>query len=124
MEILKKTSKPTVIIFFILILVCIILNNNGDYENDYLLLALNSVFLGIIPIMVSVFSACTYIRNNLSQALLMSCGMLVFGLGSIFAACARLLPDSANYTVTTHNLSVCLFSIFNLAAAMTEKPYR
>lgn len=124
MIILKGSSKVIAILLSALILVFLVLDLNQDFESDYLLLILNSVFVGLIPIAVSVFAARTYVQNGIWLALLMSCGMLVFGVGSIIAACARFLPDSSNYTVTTHNLSVFLFSILNLMAATIETPGR
>lgn len=123
MNILKRASKPVIILFFVLILLLMVLDINKDYENDILLLILNTVFVGLMPLAVAVFSARIYYINGIRSALLISCGMLAFGMGAIIAGWARLLPESANYSVTSHNLSVCLCAALHLAASVNYKVY-
>jgi PAS domain S-box-containing protein len=70
---------------------------------------------------VAFFGARTYLETNLTSALLMCCGMLVFGLGSTVAGWLRDIPNGANFTVTIHNTCALVGSVFHLSAAMRKE---
>lgn len=97
-----------VIFFFILILSLLILDLDGTYENQTVLLIMNILFTGVAPIIVTVIAAGAYLQSDRTGALLMGCGMLVFGMGSITAGILRFLPDSVNVTITVYNTCALL----------------
>lgn len=99
----KILGKFAVILFFLLIVFLLILDFNGTYENQTILLIMNTLFTGVVPVVVAGMAARTFLQDNGTGALLMGCGMLVFGLGSIATGILRFLPDSANVSITVYN---------------------
>ena len=103
----KTWGNIVVIVFFLFFLFLLILDFDGMYENQTILLVMNTLFTGVAPMAVAAVAARGYLQENGTGALLMGCGMLVFGLGSIATGVLRFLPDSANVSVTVYN--TCAF---------------
>ena len=88
------------------------------YEPPALLLIMNTIFAGLIPIAVAIIAARGYLFSGLNSLLLMSCGMLTFGCG---AAMAGWLVDGQqvpNVNVTIMNLGALMGSIFHVIGAI------
>lgn len=116
-----KTKRPSVliVIFFCAVIVCLLLAGvEIDLEHDILLMVLNTLFTGLMPIAVAVLSARAYLKNSMVNALLVCCGMLAFGLGSITAGLLKLVPDSANTIVTVYNTCALISGSLHLFAAI------
>ena len=118
MGIIKRIGLPLVIIFLILIIAFLVLDLQSSFEPAFLLPILNTLFIGLIPIIVAFYAAKTYHETDSISALFMGCGMLVLALGSILAGWLRYIPDGANVSVTIFNLSAMISAVFHLTAAM------
>ncbi|WML67833.1 MAG: hypothetical protein METHP_01399 [Methanoregula sp. SKADARSKE-2] len=101
-----------------LIVILFYLNERTVFEPPFLLAILNTVFLGLIPLFIASIAYQSYRTNGSENVLLLGAGMLIFGLGSIAAGWLNNLPSGANITATLHNSSVCIGSIFSLAAVI------
>jgi PAS domain S-box-containing protein len=86
------------------------------YEHPLLLAVLNTLFIGLFPIAVSVIAARSSIRGGPGVVLWMGCGMLVFGVGSIIAG--WVVQIDPNFTVTVHNISVFFGALFHAIGAL------
>lgn len=115
-----KKYLPQVLILSILsvIIIFAILDIPNSYEFPYALLFLNTLFLGIIPLIIALISFRVYVQNGSSIILLIGAGVLIFGLGSIAAGWVNPLPGGSNMTVTIHNTCACLSSFFILIGAI------
>ncbi len=118
MRIIKRIGLYLVILFLLLIIVFLKLNIKSSFEPAFLLPVLNTLFIGVMPIIVTFYAAKTYLQTNSKSALFMGLGMLIFGLGSIFAGWLRYIPNGANVNVTIFNLCAMFGAAFHLAAAM------
>jgi len=97
------------------------LNTATVYELPFLLPILNTFFLGIIPIVITYFAFRVFQRSGSVSVLLMGCGILIFGLGSISAGWLNVLPGGPNITVTIHNTCACIGSMFILAGGLLNR---
>ncbi len=104
--------------FLLIILVLVVLNLPHTFEPPFLLGFLNTLFLGIIPIVIAYVAMKVYTRNGSVSVFLIGSGVLIFGLGSIVAGWVNPLPGGPNMTVTIHNSCALLSSIFILVGAM------
>ncbi len=84
------------------------------YEPALLLTTLNTLFAGLLPLVVASVAAWTYMRTGSWRILLMGSGMLAFGVGSIAAGWLPLLGGGANEIVTVHNTCALLSGILFL----------
>ena len=96
----------------------ILLNGEVARENEVLLLALNTIFTGIIPLSVAFIAGYSFIHSKNLSILLMSCGMLVLGVGSMLTGMVRLQPGSENAAVTIYNLCILFSAACHFAAAV------
>jgi|GEM_PF-5828459 len=114
----------TVVLFFVaLILSLLVLNIDKAYENQTVLLVMNTLFTGVAPLIVAAISARTYLEDNRTGALLLACGMLVFGLGSVSTGILRFLPLSANVSITVYNTCALVGGGCHLwASQLTQNP--
>jgi PAS domain S-box-containing protein len=114
----KRIALLTIPFFLIIIAALAILNNTTVFEPPLLLPLMNTVFLGLFPLFIALIAFRTYRMSGSLSVLLLGSGMLVFGLGSIAAGWLNGLPGGANITPTIHNISVCIGSVFSLAAVL------
>lgn len=114
----------TVACFFcsVLVLYFIFADPGISYENVYLLLLCRILFTGIIPITIAVLSVLAYSGNANIKVLMMGCGMLVFGLGSVVSALLRLLPDSINMMLSTNDICIFACAALHLSLVMLQIP--
>lgn len=90
-----------------------------NIEKDPVILAiLNGLFMGLIPISVGVIAISTYLKNDLFNALIFGCGMLLFGFGSASTSIMLYLNQDNNVIVTVYNISAFLASLCHLFAAL------
>jgi hypothetical protein len=88
------------------------------FEPPLLLPLLNTVFHGIIPIVVAYAAGKSYLKSGSVTVLFMGCGMLAFGLCAIAAGWVIKGPNGPNMTVTIHNTGVFLASFFHATGAI------
>lgn len=118
MNLLKRLNLYLIIISLASIIFFAAVNFDGSFEPGLLLSLLNTIFTGILPFIVAFFAARTFLKTNMTSALLMACGMLVFGLGSTIAGWLRYMPDGVDLTVTIHNISALIAGVFHLTSAI------
>jgi PAS domain S-box-containing protein len=105
-------------IFLVVITALVALNITAVFEPPLLLLLLNTLFTGIIPMAVAYFAFQTFRLSRSVGLLLIGSGMLVFGLGSIIAGSGVSLPDGPNINVTIYNTGCCIGAAFVLSGAL------
>jgi PAS domain S-box-containing protein len=79
---------------------------------------MNTLFLGIIPIVIAYVTFKVYTKSGSASVLLIGSGILIFGLGSIVAGWVNPLSGGPNMTVTLHNTCACIGSILIFAGAV------
>ncbi|WP_440951376.1 PAS domain-containing sensor histidine kinase [Methanosphaerula subterraneus] len=105
--------------YLVIIAALFLLNSTATFAEPILLLLLNSIFLGLIPLYVAYVSSISFRRSGLISVLMMGAGMLLLGLGGITTGLAGLLPHSANISITVFNLNVCIGAFLQFAGALT-----
>ena len=114
----KALSLLLVPTYTAILVLLYLLHGTAVYTEPLALLLLNTTFLGLVPLYVAWVSFVTFRGSGLASVLLMGAGMLFFGLGSISAGVAGLLPDPANLSVTLFNVSACAGAFLQFAGAM------
>ncbi len=89
------------------------------YEPHLLMPVLNTIFLALIPFVISIVAARSYLFSGLNSLLFMGCGMIAFGCGSIMGAWLINHPSGPNMTVTVHNTGVLVASLFSILSAIS-----
>jgi hypothetical protein len=107
-----------VLLSFIAIVVLYALDISFLYEPKYLLGVANTLFTAVIPVVVALFAARTYLRTGHFSVLLMGCGMLAFGLCAGSAGWVRGMQGGANSNVTIYNTGALLASLFHFTGAI------
>ena len=105
----KKLSLALIPIFLFAIVVLVALNIPAAYEPPFFLSIMNTVFLGIIPLVIAYITYRVISRSGSVSVFMMGCGILIFGLGSIVAGWVNPLSGGPNMTVTLHNTCACSF---------------
>jgi signal transduction histidine kinase len=90
-----------------------VLDIQTAFEPVLLLPLLNTLFHGIIPIVVAFVAGKSYLKGGSLTVLLMGCGMLAFGLCAIPAGWVIGKHGGPNLTVTIHNTGVFLGALFH-----------
>jgi len=80
---------------------------------------MNTIFLALIPFIVSIVAARSYLLSGLNSLLFMGCGMIAFGCGSMLGGWLINNSLGPNLTVTIHNIGVLLGSIFSILGAIS-----
>ena len=117
-RIVQLLGLALVLAFLIAIRILVALDLPHSYENSLLLGFLNTLFLGIIPIIIAYVAMRVYTKSGSVSFFLIGSGILIFGLGSIAAGLVNSLPGGPNMTVTIHNTCACIGSVFILAGAV------
>lgn len=107
-------------VFLLATLVLVALNLPQSYEPPLLLGILNTLFLGVIPLIIACIAMRVYLKSGSVSVFLIGSGVLIFGLGSIVAGWVNPLAGGPNMTVTIHNSCALISSIFLLAGAFTS----
>ncbi len=89
------------------------------FDPPWLLLPVNTIFLGLIPLLVAFIALRTYLSTGLITILFMGCGVLALGSFNLVAGWVIGRPEGTHYTATIENLGVLIASIFHLGSAIT-----
>lgn len=108
--------SPAAMILFILILTAF-LPNDRIFEPRWLLPILNTVFLTLMPLLVAILSARSFLNDHSPALLLFSCSMLILGAGSPIAGLMTVSVD-VNMALQVWNISTLLVAICSFAAAL------
>lgn len=117
---IKCFAKAIVLGFIIVIVSLLPFNINIGYENELLFLILNFLFTGIIPLIVAMIAGRAYFQDNEVNALLMCCGMLIFGLGSIVTGMMSLFTNSINMIATIYSICALGGATFHMIASVVK----
>ncbi|MFA6224371.1 MAG: PAS domain S-box protein [Desulfomonilaceae bacterium] len=118
MKTAKLTASLLLPAFILAISILAYIQIPVTFESSQLLLILNTLFIGLIPMAIAYLAARVYMSSGSTGFLLMGCGMLTFGLSSILAAAFINLSDGPNILVTIHNSGVLLSAICQTIGAM------
>ncbi len=102
----------------ILIVVFTVLNIRTAMDPPFLLTILNTLFIGIIPLVIAIIAFRSYLSSGSTSLFMLGSGMMIFGLGSIAAGWLIGLPDGANISVTIYNVCIFVSAVFYLTGAM------
>lgn len=119
MERSRQIGKLTFMLCSLVMLFFLFYESKSVYNIPYLLLICRTLFAGIIPLTIAVLSARAYLENANVRAMLMGCGMLVFGLGSLITG---FLSNSPNTMITIYNTCAFTSSVFHLLSATLRMP--
>jgi PAS domain S-box-containing protein len=108
LDIRKYLSLLLIPVYLILIVVFLILNIETSFNPPILLLGFNSLFLGLIPLYAAYIAYRSFQIGGSNGVLLQGSGMVMIGLGAIFAGIINYLPNSMNANVTVQNTGFCI----------------
>jgi PAS domain S-box-containing protein len=93
----------------------------ATWDSPLLLLALNTVFLGITSVLVAILAGQSYINGQGRSVMLVGCGAMALAVGSIVAGLPPARGGAPDYTATVYNCSALLAAICHLAAAIVGR---
>jgi hypothetical protein len=106
---------------FTVLTVFLLLNEpQVNLGNDIVLSISKMIFNGIVPLIISVLAAVTYLNKRIPRALFLCCSMLIFGLGSMISALLRMTYDNYNVVVTIFEISIFHCAFLYLFASLYE----
>jgi PAS domain S-box-containing protein len=114
----KWASLALIPFALILIVLFTVLDIRIATEPPFLLTILNTVFIGIIPLVIAAIALRSYRSSGSASLFMMGSGMMIFGLGSIAAGWLIGLPGGANISIAIYNVSIFLSAVFYLAGAL------
>ncbi len=118
----KKVGK-IIVLFFIMMIILLLVTGLHSTEVDIHKLFLtigNLTFTGILPILVGSVAIYTYFKNDLTNALIFSGGMMLYGLGSISIGILGYLGEGKNVVVTVYNICAFISSAFIMFSALQD----
>jgi PAS domain S-box-containing protein len=87
-------------------------------DPPYLLLILNTVFIGITSIIIAYVTGRVFKKQGSVSVFLIGSGLLIIGLGSIVSGWFLPLTGGVNLNVTIHNTCACAGSLVILAGSL------
>jgi len=105
----KLVGALPVAAFIILMVILNLQGSSAIYEPPILLAILNTIFLCAIPLVVAIVAARSHQSTGIFAFLIIGCGLVFFGISSLYAGWVMPLAGNSNPTVTVHNLG-CLFA--------------
>ncbi|MGA2368615.1 MAG: PAS domain-containing protein [Dehalococcoidia bacterium] len=111
-------------LFIALIIAQVILGYSAVFEPPYLLPALNTLFLLIIPLTVAFLCWRGYVSTGALRILLIGCGMITLGFTSLAAGFAIEFPNSQNLVPTIQNTGALITALFVAPASLIAVWYR
>ncbi len=109
-------AAPFVSLTFVILFFSYI-GSTVSYESKFLLKTLNTVFLALLPFVVSAYAARSYFNYKSSNTFMLGSGTLALGWASLIAGWVMGLPGSPNHTVTVHNTGALIGGIFHFLSA-------
>jgi PAS domain S-box-containing protein len=91
----------------------------GAFESFFLLLALNTLFLSLIPLIVAYVSLRAYLASGHVSLIMLGNGTLTLGFGSLLAGLSPFLGGLPNTIVTVHNMAALGSGLFHLLGAVS-----
>ncbi|HMK34359.1 MAG TPA: hypothetical protein VK463_04775, partial [Desulfomonilaceae bacterium] len=110
-------ALATIPLFLILFAVLSYHDVERVFESYLLLFVLNTLFLSIIPLVVSYFSLRAYLASGHVSLLMLGNGALSLGLGSVLASLTPYFGGGPNTIVTMHNTAALLSGLFHAVGA-------
>ena len=107
-----------VIIYLVALKILATLDFGSIFEHRLLLPVLNTLFAGIIPIVVAYVAGKAYVKGGSGTTLFLGCGMLSFGLCAISAGWLIRASNGVNLNVTVYNTGALLGSAFHATGAI------
>jgi PAS domain S-box-containing protein len=104
----------SIAVFLIMLVILNAAGSSAVIESPILLAFLNTIFLCIIPLFGAYLAARSHRITGVIGFLIIGCGLLFFGVSSLYAGWVMPLADSPNPTVTLHNLGSLLAGICQL----------
>lgn len=120
LDIQKKLGLLLIPLLLLIITVLFAMNMVTVYEPPFLLLGLNTLFIGVISIIIAYITSRVFTERGSVSVFLIGSGMLIFGLGSIASGWLNPLYGP-NVSVTIHNTCACIGSIFILIGAIMSR---
>ena len=115
---LKSLSLVPLPLFIVLIIVFACIDSGIVIEPPYLLLALNVLFMTIIPFAIAYLAWRSYADSGQWRIFLIGCGMVAFGACAIIAGLAINVTEGQNANVTIFNSGALLSAILIATAAI------
>jgi PAS domain S-box-containing protein len=119
----KHAALLVIPVFILGIVIFYFLNIGTTSEPPYLVQILNTVFLGLVPVSVSIVAAKTFRVSGSLSVLFVSAGMLILGIGLTAAGWVLGLAGGQNISVTISNTSFFLLGALTLCAALIRIIY-
>ena len=117
-ELQKKLGLALIPLSLFVIALLAALNVTTIYDLPFLLLLLNTGFIGIISIIIALIAGRVYTRSGSTSIFMMGSGLLVFGLGSIVTGWVLPTGGGPNAAVTVYNSCAYISSILILAGTV------
>ena len=113
----KSVGASSVAVFLILM---VILNAGGSsaaFESPILLALLNTIFLCAIPLVIAYFATKSHHATGVFAFLMIGCGLVFFGVSSLYAGWVMPLAGGPNPNVTVYNLGSLFAGVCQFAGA-------
>jgi PAS domain S-box-containing protein len=117
-HVFRRLGVISLFVFVALIAILVRLDLRAVFEPPLLLPVLATVFLSVIPVVVAYFSARGYVSSGSRNLLLLGCGMLAFGSGSLLAGWLIAAPGGPNIAETIHNIGALVGAVFYVTGAI------
>jgi len=114
----KLASLALIPCSLILIVIFTVLNIKTATDPPFLLTILNTLFIGIIPLVIAIIAFRSYQSSGSASLFMMGSGMMIFGSGSIAAGWVIGLTDGANVSVAIYNVCILISAVFYLTGAL------
>jgi len=101
-----------------LIVILTVLNIRTATDPPFLLTILNTLFIGIIPLVIAIIAFRSYRSSGSASLFMMGSGMMIFGTGSIAAGWVIGLTDGTNISVAVYNVCIFISAVFYLTGAL------
>jgi hypothetical protein len=113
----KLLALLLVPVYMLTIAILDLLEINYVFEPGFLLPVTNTLFAGLLPIVVAYVAARVYLVTGSSCIMFMGCGMFTFGLAAIFAGWLIGVSGGPNINVTIYNMGALAGSSFHTIGA-------
>ncbi len=117
----KKSGLFIFLLFVVSTAFLGVIDIRATFASPVLLAVLNFAFQSLAFFAVAYISGKSYMKSGLLQLLLISCGLISFGVGVLISLARILLAlnrDLTDFTVTMHSLGLFIFSLLSFSAAV------
>ncbi len=113
----KQLGALVVPALFFLVLLLTISDENSILDSPFLVSLLNTILITAISLFVALVAARSYWKSGWLSLLIMGCGSLTFGTGSLIYAVVIGGPDGTNTAIMVYNCAAALAALFHFSAA-------